>query len=260
MSDWEGSGDDSPVRPIPNKALATKSSKWEGEDDDDDGPVSDWEASSDEEKEKPSPAAAAAAAAPHKKKGSLKQKLAEKEAERQARLALGDDQADYDEDAVLDPRAKANFEKQRELESDLRNATELFGPTDVVKGSSDADLDSILKSDPKSKEDFIALSDAIIAHVIKRHQDKPLYASFAEHHVRALAAPLRDVDVRKAASGLTTLANEKQREQREKLSGKKKPKAAGKPVLGASKLGNKLDTTVYDEALDDFGTNPDDFM
>ena len=48
--------------------------------------------------------------------------------------------------------------------------------------------------------------------------------------------PLRDVDVRKAASGLTTLANEK---QREKTSGKKKPKAAGKPVLGASKVGNK---------------------
>ncbi|KAH9033323.1 hypothetical protein EDB84DRAFT_1488962, partial [Lactarius hengduanensis] len=57
--------------------------------------------------------------------------------------------------------------------------------------------------------------------------------------------PLRDVDVRKAASGLTTLvANEK---QRGKTSGKK-PKAAAKPVLGASKVGNKLDTTVYDEA------------
>ena len=34
---------------------------------------------------------------------------------------------DYDEDAVLDPRAKARLEKQRELESDLHNATELFG-------------------------------------------------------------------------------------------------------------------------------------
>ena len=34
----EGSGDDSPARPIPNKALATKN-KWEGEDEDDDGPV-----------------------------------------------------------------------------------------------------------------------------------------------------------------------------------------------------------------------------
>jgi translation initiation factor 3 subunit J len=106
-------------------------------------------------------------------------------------------------------------------------------------GSSDADLDKILKSTPKTKEDFVALSDAIIAHVIKRHQDKPLYANFVEHHVRALATPLRDVDVRKAASGLTTLANEKQREQRDKASGKKKPKSTGKPVLGASKLGNK---------------------
>jgi len=256
MSDWEGSGDDdSPARPIPNKALVTKN-KWEGEDEDDDGPVSDWEASSDEEGEKkPAPVSVA----PAKKKGTIKQKIAEKEAARQAQLASGDGDVDYDEDAVLDPRAKARLEKERELESDLHNAKELFESV-TIKGSSDADLDKILKSTPKTKEDFAALSDAIIAHVIKRHQDKPLYSTFVEHHVRALAAPLRDVDVRKAASGLTTLANEKQREQRDKASGKKKPKSAGKPVLGASKLGNKLDTTVYDEALDDFGSNADDFM
>ncbi|KAH9972199.1 eukaryotic translation initiation factor 3 subunit J, partial [Lactifluus volemus] len=247
----------SPVRSISNKAPVTKN-KWDGEDEDDDEPVSDWEASSDEEK---SAAPVAASVAPPKKKGTLKQKLAEKEAARQAMRAAGGDDSpvDYDEDAVLDPRTKARLEKERELESDLRNATELFGST-TIKGSSDANLDKILKSTPKTKEDFIALSDAIIAHVVKQHQDKPLYASFVEHHARALAAPLRDVEIRKAASGLTTLANEKQREQRDKASGKKKPKSAGKPVLGASKLGNKLDTAVYDEALDDFGTNPDDFM
>jgi translation initiation factor 3 subunit J len=95
---------------------------------------SDWEASSDDEKDKAAPAAAPVA--PIKKKGTLKQKLAEKEAERQARLAPGDSEADYDEDAVLDPRAKAQLEKQRELESDLRNATELFGSDAVaVKGA-----------------------------------------------------------------------------------------------------------------------------
>jgi len=256
MSDWEGSGDDTPARPIPNKALATKN-KWEGEDEDDDGPVSDWEASSDEEEKKP--ASASVPVAPAKKKGTFKQKIAEKEAARQAQLASGDGDVDYDEDAVIDPRAKARLEKERELESDLHNATDLFESV-TIKGSSDADLDKILKSTPKTKEDFIALSDAIIAHVVKRHQDNPLYSAFVEHHVRALATPLRDVDVRKAASGLTTLANEKQREQRDKASGKKKPKSTGKPVLGASKLGNKLDTTVYDEALDDFGSNADDFM
>jgi len=82
---------------------------------------SDWEASSDEEEKKPAPAVA-----PAKKKGTFKQKLAEKEAARQAQLASGDGDEDYDEDAVLDPRAKARLEKERELESDLHNAKELF--------------------------------------------------------------------------------------------------------------------------------------
>lgn len=92
--------------------------------------------------------------------------------------------------------------------------------------------------------------------------------------------PLKDVEVRKAASALTTLANEKQKEQREKASGKKKPKAAGKPALGATKATNKsvifafvsmiyvdthflvfrFDTNAYEESLDDFGSHPDDFM
>ncbi|KAH9041657.1 translation initiation factor eIF3 subunit [Lactarius pseudohatsudake] len=254
MSDWEGSdnGGSPAARAVPNKAAAK--GKWEGEDEDDDGPVSDWEASSEDDEVKAKPATAAA---PPKKKGTLKQKLAEKEAARRAQLAAGGSDAEYDEDAVLDPRAKARLEKEHELESDLHNATELFGSSTLKGSSTDADLDSILKSSPSSKEDFVALSEAIIAHIVKRHQDKPLYSTFVEHHVRALAMPLRDIDVRKAASGLTTLANEK---QREKTSGKKKPKAAAKPVLGASKVGNKLDTTVYDEALDDFGSNADDFM
>ena len=93
-----------------------------------------------------------------------------------------------------------------------------------------------------------------------------------------MAQPLRDVEVRKAASGLTTLANEKQKEQRDKASGKKKTKGAAKPGLGAAKIASKcvafsivlsfhpsltvsrVDTGAYEEALDDFGSNADDFM
>ncbi|KAH9052910.1 translation initiation factor eIF3 subunit [Lactarius deliciosus] len=220
-----------------------------GEDEDDDGPsYSDWETSSEDDEVKAKPAATAAA--PPKKKGMLKQKPAEKKAARRAQLAAGGSDADYNEDAVLDPRAKARLEKERELGSELHNATELFGSS-TLKGASSPfshicalaplpmlDLDDIPKSSPSSKEDFVALSEAIIAYIVKRHQDKPLYSTFV-------------------ASGLTTLANEK---QREKTSGKKKPKAAAKPVLAASQVGNKLDTTVYDEALDDFGSKADDFM
>lgn len=70
---------------------------------------------------------------------------------------------------------------------------------------------------------------------MKRHQQKPLYPAFVEHLARELAMPLKDVEVRKVASGLTTLSNEKQKEQRDKASGKKKPKTTPKPGLGGAK-------------------------
>lgn len=95
---------------------------------------------------------------------------------------------------------------------------------------------------PRTKEDFQKLSDRIIEFIMKRHQDKPLYPIFIEHHARSLAMPLKDVEVRKVASGLTTLANEKQKEQRDKVSGKKKPKAASKPGLSGTKPSSKYES------------------
>jgi translation initiation factor 3 subunit J len=101
------------------------------------------------------------------------------------------------------------------------------------------ELDSLISFQPRTKDDFNELSSRIIEFIVKRHQNKPLYASFVEDHVRELAMPLKDVEVRKAASGLTTLANEKQKEQRDKASGKKKTKSTTKPALGAAKVSAK---------------------
>lgn len=146
-------------------------------------------------------------------------------------------------------------DKQRELETDLSNASSLLAGSSI-KGI--VSLSRILVSDrsisssvgkseviagistlnPKTKEEFQLLSDRLI-ELTKRHQDKPLYSMFVEMHTKALAAPLKDVDIRKAASGLTTLANEKQKEQREKASGKKKPKTAAKPALSGLKASSK---------------------
>ncbi|KAH7884404.1 translation initiation factor eIF3 subunit [Phlebopus sp. FC_14] len=254
MSDWEDSGDEAPARaaapPIPKKPVK---SKWEGEDEEEEEPASDWEESSEEEEEKPAPVPVA----PPKKKGNWKAKVAEKEAAKAEQTSAGDDI--YDEDSVLDPREKARRDKEKEIKADLDNAAALFGAAGLG-GTSSKELDSIISANPRTKEDFQSLSEKIIEYIIKRHQEKPLYASFVEYHARQLAEPLKDVEVRKAASALTTLANEKQKEQREKASGKKKPKAAAKPILGSAKVSNKFDTDVYDEALDDFGTNADDFM
>lgn len=87
---------------------------------------SDWEESSEEEEKKPAPAVTSA---PPKKKGTLKAKLAEKEALRAQEDVNGEDE--YDEDAVLDPRTKARLDRERELKSDLDNAAALFGQTSV---------------------------------------------------------------------------------------------------------------------------------
>ena len=81
---------------------------------------SDWEASSDEEEKLKT---ASAAVAPPKKKGTLKAKLAEKAA---LKAAVEDDD-EYDEDSVLDPREKARRDRERELQADLNNAADLMG-------------------------------------------------------------------------------------------------------------------------------------
>jgi len=264
MSDWEDSDAESttaapaaPSATLPRKPVVVQN-KWEGEDEDEDAPVSDWEASSDEE-EKPK-ATSATAAAPPKKKGTLKAKIAEKNAEKAARKAAGEDDDDpYDEDVVLDPGEKARLDRERELKADLNNAADLLGSA-ALGGTSALELDSLISAQPRTKDDFIAFSNNIIELIIKKHQSKPLYAAFVEHHIRELALPLRDVEVRKGASGLTALANEKQKEAREKASGKKKTKGPTKPLLGAAKASNKFDTSTYEEALDDFGSNADDFM
>ena len=109
----------------------------------------------------------------------------------------------------------------------------------TVVGTSSKELDWLISAQPRTKDDFVEFSDKIIEYIIKRHQGKPLYAAFLEHHVRELAMPLRDVEVRKVASALTTLSNEKQKEQRDKASGKKKPKTAAKPTLAAAKPSSK---------------------
>lgn len=85
---------------------------------------SDWEASSEEEEAVPAPVSNAA---PPKKKGTIKAKLAEKEAAKRAAAENGDVDDLYDEEAVLDPREKARRDRERELKSDLDNAASLLG-------------------------------------------------------------------------------------------------------------------------------------
>ena len=194
---------------------------------------SDWDQPSDDEAPK-----TVTNTAPPRKKGTLKQKLAEKEAIRQQGIANGEEVEEY-----LDEREKRLWERQRELDADLANAGDLLGSTTIngitvssdppspshgsfeLGPSSSANFSSLLGENPRTKEEFEAFSRKVYNMVIKPHINKPLYAGFVETHVRQLCEALKDSEVRKAASGLTTLASMKQQEAKDKASGKKKPKA-----------------------------------
>jgi translation initiation factor 3 subunit J len=62
----------------------------------------------------------------------VKQKIAEKEAAKAARG--GDDDLEYDEDSVLDPREKARLDREREIKADLDNAAVLLGAAGLGGG------------------------------------------------------------------------------------------------------------------------------
>ncbi|KAH7090851.1 translation initiation factor eIF3 subunit [Auriculariales sp. MPI-PUGE-AT-0066] len=258
MSDWENDSEEERVTkkaPAPIKPAAK--SKWDGEDEDEDNGKGDWDASSDDDKSS-RPIGAAVASAP-KKKGTLKAKLAQKEAERAALEAAG---ALGVEDEFLEDEATRKARLQAaELAADLSNAATLFGDSSAGNAQSQAQqLNALLTFSPKTKDDFAHLSEQLIELVIKQHSSKPLYATFVELFARELAGPLKDVETRKVASTLTALANEKQKEQRDKATGKGKKKTTSKPILGLGKTAGKLDTSTYEEPLDDFGKNDDDFM
>ena len=112
-------------------------------------------------------------------------------------------------------------------------------PIFIRTGTSNSELDKLISYTIRTKDDFLNFSKLIIETIVRRHQSNPHYASFVESHARELASPLKDVEVRKVSSGLTTLANEKQKEQREKASGKKKGKSATKPALGSTKASSR---------------------
>lgn len=83
-------------------------------------------------------------------------------------------------------------------------------------------LQAILTAKPKTKEDFSDFGKNIMAVIMKNHTSNPLYPAFVEGFAKDLCEPLSAVQVRKVGSGLGTLGNTKQQEERDKASGKKK--------------------------------------
>ncbi|KAI1614260.1 translation initiation factor eIF-3 subunit 1 [Exophiala viscosa] len=250
--------------------------KFDDEEDSDD--VADnWEEEEDSEVEREKAAKAAAAkakadaeAAANKKPKS--QRIEEhREAARRRRAEEEDDEDSSDEDEA-EKRARL---RQTEQDADLKHAQDLFAGVGMGPKSRSATNKAVIIEDKENpgqtidlstlplfkastKTQFDALSATLVPLLIQL-SSKPHYAIWVPNFVKQVCADLPSTEIKKAASALTALSNEKLKEEKAQDKGGKKSKAAKtKTTLAATRdIGRgAADTTSYDDA----GLEEDDFM
>ncbi|KAJ1643013.1 Translation initiation factor 3 subunit J component [Coemansia asiatica] len=215
---------------------------WAEEEKDSDSSIpSEWDDSEEEEseeEEKLAPKAKAAPAATPKEKPAAT-----------ATAAAASKKDVDDDDGENDAVSKKMRDLQLQQESDLVNAEELFSGLTVK----DTKMKDVLTTiNPKTQADFDEFQKALVQR-IEKAQNSRYYNQFLEKLIRELSTPLKDIDVRKIASSLTTLANEKQRAAREATKPKKKNKKAA--IVAPPK--DEMDLVDYsNQDYDEF----DDFM
>jgi len=261
-SDSDSSGPSSPP-------LIARRSKFEDEEEDD--VLDSWDAAEDSEveREKAKKAeeakakAEAEAKANHKTK---KQRIEDKiEQKRLAKLENELDYSDSEEDEA-DKRARL---RATEKEADLRNAEDLFAGVGGVPESRATAVKAVTVQAGDDPADAIDLTKLkifqpvgitgfkkmreTVTPLLVANAKKPQYESFMKDFVKDLSKELNSEQIKKIASGLTALSNEKLREEKAAEKGGKKTKAAKtKTSLAASRdISSRADTTLYDDGLDD---------
>ncbi|OLN95892.1 Eukaryotic translation initiation factor 3 subunit J [Colletotrichum chlorophyti] len=257
----ESSGEESSG---PSPALAVRR-KFDDEEDGDDV-LDSWDAAEDSEVErekakKAEEAKAKALEEAKKNKKSKTQRIAELKEERAKRAE--DDDDDYEE-TEAERRERL---RRTEKESDLKHAEDLFGdigvpsgrkanlagtavsidPNDPTKTANIADMPLF---NPSTKTQFEHLRTTLTP-IIANNARKPHYGLFLQEFAKALAKDLPSDQIKKVASTLTALGNEKMKEEKAAQGGNKKSKAAKTKVSAVVSRAPAADTEAYDD--DAFG-------
>jgi translation initiation factor 3 subunit J len=247
------------------------------DEEDSDAVADNWEEEEDSEAEREKAAKAAAAkakaeaeAAANKKPKS--QRIEEhREANRRRRAQEEEEEESSEEEDDAEKRARL---RQTEQEADLKHAQDLLanvgmGPKtrtapnkaviieDKANPGQAIDLSKYPLFKPTTKSQFDALS-ATLVPLLTAASSKPHYSLWVSTFVKQICADLPSAEIKKAASALTALSNEKMKEEKEKEKGGKKSKAAKtKSSLAATRdMGRGVaDTTSYEDGLGE-----DDFM
>lgn len=226
-----------------------------------------WDAAEDSEveREKAKKAAEAKAkadaeAAANKK--SKSQRIEEKRMETMRRKQATEEESSEEEEE--DPATMRALVRQREQDSDLKHAEDLIGNIGINKTRSDTkgvvvmdsndptstvDLASLPLFNPNTKDQFLKLRETLVP-VLASNSKKAQYTLFMQEFSKQIVKDLPSDQIKKIASGLTTLSNEKMKEEKLAEKGGKKSKAAkSKATLVANRdTSFKADTTSYADA------------
>lgn len=271
--DEEESSDGTPPSSPPTAAVIPRRGKFDDEEAEDSDVLESWDAAEDSEVEREKAKAAAerkakADAEALANKKSKAQRIAERKAENERRLA----EQNSDDSSEEDEAARRERLRRTEQESDLKHAEDLFGNVgisnrkvttaanavvvDAKDPAATVDFTALPLFDPKTKSQFEKLRDTLIP-VIASNSKKAHYVIFLQEFTKQLAKDLPSDQIKKISSGLTALGNEKMKEEKAAEKGGKKSKAQKtKVTLVASR--NATTTTDVNAYDDDFGD--DDFM
>ncbi|KAK6212896.1 eukaryotic translation initiation factor 3 subunit J [Colletotrichum tabaci] len=267
--DDEESGEESsgPASPVGGAIPIRR--KFEDEEDEDDV-LDSWDAAEDSEVErekakKAEEAKAKALEEAKKNKKSKAQRIAELKEER-ARLDAEDS---GEEETEAEKRERL---RRTEKESDLKHAEDLFGDIGVPAGRKANLAGSAVQIDPNDPTKTANIADMPLFNPITKTQFEHLrttltpilannarkahYGIFLQEFTKTLAKDLPSDQIKKIASTLTALGNEKMKEEKAAQGGNKKSKAAKTKVSAVVSRAPVADTETYED--DGFGD--DDFM
>lgn len=273
-SKWDDEEEDSSTPPSspPGPVGIPRRGKFDDEEEDSDV-IDSWDAAedSDVEAEKAKAAAEAKAKADAAAAANKKSKAQRVEEHRVATMRRKQEEADDTSSEEEDEATKRERLRRTEQDSDLKHAEDLFGNIGVSKNrsaskpvvaqkpedpTSTVDLSSLPVFNPNTRDQFAKLRETLVP-ILTANSKKAHYTMFMQEFAKEIVKELPSDQIKKIASGLTTLSNEKMKEEKAADKGGKKSKAAKtKTTLVASRDASfKADTTSY---ADDYGD--DDFM
>ena len=180
-----------------------------------------------------------------------------------SRKAQEDDETSSEEE---DEASKRERLRRTEKEADLKHAEDLFSNIGINKNRSavkavvvdpshpenSVDLSSLAIFNPSTKDQFLKLRETLVP-ILAVNSRKPHYTLFMQEFAKQIVKDLPSDQIKKIASGLMTLSNEKMKEEKAAEKGGKKTKAAkSKATLVASRdTSFRADTTSYGADADE---------